>query len=168
MYQYQIDCESAMNNLLSHLEDNEPVFNKKDIFEAFEQANKEDPTYLPHLLSAHKYNDCSTVEKLLDYACACDLLIEYKGYYVAIDWTDNDLAIDDKYNKHKWLAPIYKYLAIEYTLVVKATRYSIIRNKTQETIARCNATKTLFAKLDSMINSGKTNGKLEFSIKTSF
>lgn len=165
MYKYQIDCEVAMNELLNHLQDTEPVFNRADVFDAFEEAGED---YLPHLMSALKHNACATIEELLDKAVACDFLIEYKGEYIAIDWTDNELEMLNKLDKHKWLAPVYEYLGISYTVVIKTTGYHHIRTKTHETIARLKASGKVIAHLENVMEKGQTNSTLEFRIETKF
>lgn len=168
MYEYQIDCESAMNKLIAQLEEKDPVFNWQDIFDAFQEANKEDTSYLPHLMSAIKHNQPKTVRDLLDYACACDMLIFYKGSYIAVDWTDNDSQIISKVDKHTWLKPIYEYLGIEYTLVVKATGYIKIKTKSQEMIAKLKASSEVMEKIDKMVAKQIYNSSLTIKIKTSF
>lgn len=163
MYQYQIDCESAMNNIFSHLAEQNPVFDRSDIFNAFEEAGSD---YEPHLRSALKYNACATIEELLDKACACDMLIEFNGEYIAIDWTDSEEHILSKVEKHKWLKPIYAYLGIDYTLVVQASGYHLVRTKSHEMIARIKASGVLLKHITKMIEKGKTNSILEFRIET--
>ena len=163
MYKYQIDCENAMNVLLEQLKANDIRFDRLDIIEAFESCDEDSIKH--HLLSARKHNICNTLDKLLDYACACDLLIEYKDNYIAVDWTDNEVEIINKVNKHKWLAPIYNYLGIKYTLVIKAEGYLSIKNRSQEMVARLKASGDVLNKIDKMITKEDYNSSLILKIK---
>ncbi len=163
MFKYQLDCEQAMNTLLAYLRDEEPVFTRKDVFDAFEGCEGD---LQAHFRKALRNNNCSDIHELLDAACACDMLIEYEGTYVAIDWTDSLEQMIPKKQKHAWLKPVYEYLGIEYTVVCKATRYHHVKTKTHEMIARVKASGAVLDHIKSMIEKGKTNSTLEIVIQT--
>lgn len=162
------NSEQAMNDLLGHLEDKDPVFTRQDVFDAFEEADKDDPHYGRHIYSALKYNTCGNIQLLLDAACACDMLIEFHGEYIAIDWTDNPDALDSKVQKHRWLKPVYEYLGITRTLAVHIHGHRMIRNKSHEMVARLKASGELLAKIEEMQDKDTINTKLSIRIKTSF
>ena len=167
MYEYKIDCEVAMNKLLAHLKYQDILpFDRLNIAEAFQSLGKDDNVYLEHYHAAKKYNSFKTVDEMLDYACACDMLVEYKNSYIAIDWTDNEMEIANKVNKHKWLRPIYAQLGISCTLVIKARGYLNIKTRTDEMVARLNASRDVLSKIDGMLNKEITNDSLVITIKT--
>ena len=168
LYKYQIDCESAMNTLLDHLKETEPVFTIEDVLEAFKSLDSNE--HYRHLISALKHNSeaRNNIHELLDKACACDLLVEYEGKYIAIDWTDSLEEMVHKKDKHKWLNPLYALLGIDYTVVAKAYGYSKIRTKSHEMVARIKASNTVLEHIANCIEKGKVNSSLEFDIKVKF
>lgn len=157
-----------MNELLSFRRELSPTFTRLDIVKAFETAAKQDSSFDTHLYTAMKYNCTDKVQDMLDYACACDFLLIYKGEYIAIDWTEDESKVTSKVEKHKWLKPVYDYLGIDYTLVVNAKGYLRIRNKEQALIARLSSINIIERKLDNMMVNNKQNSSLEFVIKTKF
>ena len=165
LFKFKIDCETAMNELLDHLERSDSI-SKKAIYNAFNEISKIDSTYSDHLTSAHIYNDINNVRDLLDYACACDFLMEFNGNFVAIDWTDNSSEIINKVDKHKWLKPLYEIIDIKYTLVVKANGYLNIRNNHKGMMAKFNTSGVILKKLDAMHKKKEYNSSLEFTVKT--
>lgn len=165
MIEYKVDCEVAMSKLVSHLREDEPAFTRADVFDAFENC---DGDLQAHLRKALKYNVCADIHELLDKACACDMLVEYNGHYIAVDWTDSLENILPKQEKQKWLTPVYKYLGIEYSVVCKVTKYHLVNSKTKELIARANITKQMFEHFEYVINKGKANSKLELEVKVTF
>lgn len=167
VFQINDNCERAMNTLLEELREETPAFEWEDIFDAFDEADKEDYVYGKHLMTALKYNSVSTVKDLLDVACACDFLIEHKGEYIAIDWTSNESAIEDKVYKHIFLKPIYEYLGIEKTLVVRARKCFQVRTKQDFINAKANAVNAILSKIDKMSLNNEVNSKLTITINTS-
>jgi hypothetical protein len=54
---------------------------------------------------------------ILDYVFGLDQTVNFRGWYVGIDATTNDQAIDDKLAKLNWLKPLWKPLGIDHTAV---------------------------------------------------